>query len=232
MLPALRKRILAPNSDGDPGDDRPTGLKRHRVLHSPSFGDVPWPTSGKHPEGRSGNHRGEGVFIASGCGIESGSRIEGAHIVDLAPTVCSMLNVPELQTFAGKGTRTTAIRAVLAPTAATMARERIGNCGIYFLRRPGYKLTPAFLSGGVTALSAVTDALRHLETPSRRDLRALVPGIQDNVASLSMDHNRSCKLVARTFKYRRKIILTGLSKTVGSGGNNRMQHYRSPDFIW
>jgi predicted AlkP superfamily phosphohydrolase/phosphomutase len=39
---------------------------RHRVLHSPKLGSVPWPVPGRHPDGRSGNHRGQGFLLGAG----------------------------------------------------------------------------------------------------------------------------------------------------------------------
>jgi predicted AlkP superfamily phosphohydrolase/phosphomutase len=67
---------------------------RHRSIVSPTYGSIPWPCPGSHPDGRTGNHRGEGFLLAKGEGIEPGSAIEGAHIVDLAPTVFSLLDLP------------------------------------------------------------------------------------------------------------------------------------------
>jgi hypothetical protein len=52
------------------------------------------------PSGRSGNHRGQGWFIAAGPGIARGRRIEGHDILDLAPTVSGWLGTkpsPALQ---------------------------------------------------------------------------------------------------------------------------------------
>jgi predicted AlkP superfamily phosphohydrolase/phosphomutase len=52
------------------------------------------------PSGRSGNHRGQGWFIAAGPGIARGRRIEGHDILDLAPTVSGWLGIepsPALQ---------------------------------------------------------------------------------------------------------------------------------------
>lgn len=42
----------------------------------------------------SGTHRPDGIFIASGSGVEPGATIEGAHIVDLAPTILGILGLP------------------------------------------------------------------------------------------------------------------------------------------
>ncbi|HEY5984612.1 MAG TPA: hypothetical protein VIU38_14195, partial [Anaerolineales bacterium] len=62
----------------------------HRAVHSPAYGTIPWPTPGQNPEGRSGNHRPQGFLIAAGPGVRHAS-VEGAHILDLAPTILSLL---------------------------------------------------------------------------------------------------------------------------------------------
>jgi predicted AlkP superfamily phosphohydrolase/phosphomutase len=69
----------------------PTPAARHRAIVSPRFGEVPWPTPGLHPTGRSGNHRAEGFLVASGPGIEAGAALDGADVMDVAPTVCTRL---------------------------------------------------------------------------------------------------------------------------------------------
>jgi predicted AlkP superfamily phosphohydrolase/phosphomutase len=42
----------------------------------------------------TGAHRPEGILILSGPGVKSGAQIEGARLVDLAPTVLSLLGLP------------------------------------------------------------------------------------------------------------------------------------------
>jgi predicted AlkP superfamily phosphohydrolase/phosphomutase len=79
----------------------PSPASRHRVIVSPTYGSIPWPCPGSHPDGRTGNHRGEGFLLAKGEGIEAGSSIEGAHIVDLAPTVFSLLDLPPRPEWTG-----------------------------------------------------------------------------------------------------------------------------------
>ena len=44
--------------------------------------------------GRSGGHTMRGVFLAHGHGIKRGYHIEGAGLVDIAPTILNMLDVP------------------------------------------------------------------------------------------------------------------------------------------
>jgi predicted AlkP superfamily phosphohydrolase/phosphomutase len=63
----------------------------HRAVVSRRYGEIPWPQPGRHPTGRSGNHRGEGFLLAAGPRVQPGSAIEGADIVDLAPSICALL---------------------------------------------------------------------------------------------------------------------------------------------
>ncbi len=41
----------------------------------------------------TGSHRLDGLLIAEGLGIEPGTRLEGAHLLDLAPTILSLLDI-------------------------------------------------------------------------------------------------------------------------------------------
>jgi predicted AlkP superfamily phosphohydrolase/phosphomutase len=73
-----------------------------REIVSPTFGRIPWPIPGKSPNGRSGNHTGEGFVLAAGEGIRPGSGIiDEAHILDLPPTICRMLGREPLEHMAG-----------------------------------------------------------------------------------------------------------------------------------
>ena len=75
----------------------PSVAAKHRRIVSPMFGAIDWPTPGRSPGARSGNHRPTGFMIAAGEGIAAGTAVQGAHILDLAPTVYSLmaLSVPE-----------------------------------------------------------------------------------------------------------------------------------------
>jgi predicted AlkP superfamily phosphohydrolase/phosphomutase len=75
----------------------PSPAAKHRRIVSPIFGAIDWPMPGRHPQGRSGNHRPTGFMIAAGNGIAPGTMVQGAHILDLAPTVYALmsLSVPE-----------------------------------------------------------------------------------------------------------------------------------------
>ena len=82
------------------------------ALESPRFGRIDRSTPGRIPNGRSGNHRGQGFLMARGPGIPAGSRLEAdAHILDLAPTVVRMLGTSARTPLAGR------IRPELVPPA-------------------------------------------------------------------------------------------------------------------
>jgi predicted AlkP superfamily phosphohydrolase/phosphomutase len=66
----------------------------HRRIVSPRYGSIAWPTPGRHPQGRSGNHWPDGFLFAAGAGVAPGVPIERAHILDLAPTVYQVLDLP------------------------------------------------------------------------------------------------------------------------------------------
>lgn len=70
-----------------------TPAARHRAVRSPRYGRIDWPTPGRNPDGRAGNHRGRGFLLAAGDRIAPGSLEADAHIVDLAPSACALLGV-------------------------------------------------------------------------------------------------------------------------------------------
>jgi hypothetical protein len=65
-----------------------------RAVHSDQLGTIPWPSPGRNPDGRAGNHRGEGFLIAVGDDLPAGRDQTAADIRDLAPTACALLDVP------------------------------------------------------------------------------------------------------------------------------------------
>lgn len=67
----------------------------HRAIVSPRYGSIPWPMPGRNPDGRSGNHNPKGFLIVVGNRIKPGSQIRNAHILDLAPTVYALLDLPK-----------------------------------------------------------------------------------------------------------------------------------------
>ena len=66
----------------------------HRAVHSDQLGTIAWPSPGRNPDGRAGNHRGEGFLIAAGRDLPAGRSQPSADIRDLAPTICALLGVP------------------------------------------------------------------------------------------------------------------------------------------
>ncbi len=52
--------------------------------------------------GISGTHRLNGIFIAYGAKIEPGVKIEGASLVDLAPTILRLMNEPDVEAMDGR----------------------------------------------------------------------------------------------------------------------------------
>jgi predicted AlkP superfamily phosphohydrolase/phosphomutase len=72
----------------------PSPCAATRSIESPRFGTIPWPTPGKNPNGRSGNHTAEGFLFAAGDGIPPASSLgPEAHILDLPPTILEILGV-------------------------------------------------------------------------------------------------------------------------------------------
>jgi predicted AlkP superfamily phosphohydrolase/phosphomutase len=80
----------------------PSSAAIHRKITSPRFGEIAWPTPGRHPQARSGNHRPEGFLIAAGGGIKGGTALKNAHIVDLAPTAFALLGLDPPKDYRGK----------------------------------------------------------------------------------------------------------------------------------
>jgi predicted AlkP superfamily phosphohydrolase/phosphomutase len=80
----------------------PAAAASHRSVVSELFGSIEWPTPGRHPLGRSGNHRRRGFLIAAG-GPFAVMQVPGeAHILDLAPTALDLLGVRAPASFEGR----------------------------------------------------------------------------------------------------------------------------------
>ena len=71
----------------------PSPAADHRSVTSRQFGTLDWPTPGRHPQGRSGNHRDQGFLIAAGPDIAAVGAPNRAHILDLAPTAFALLGL-------------------------------------------------------------------------------------------------------------------------------------------
>ena len=70
---------------------------------SSEYGEVRWPVPGKNPDGRSGNHRFEGFFLAVGKDFKENSTFEKKyHIVDLVPTILNLLNIEKPKEMEGE----------------------------------------------------------------------------------------------------------------------------------
>ncbi|MGH7909321.1 MAG: alkaline phosphatase family protein [Thermodesulfobacteriota bacterium] len=69
-----------------------------RALHSPRIGTI----SGENPERRTGAHRPYGFLIASGKHISQGKAVEGASIMDIAPTILYLMDQPVPRDMDGK----------------------------------------------------------------------------------------------------------------------------------
>ncbi|MFW6007379.1 MAG: alkaline phosphatase family protein [Halanaerobiales bacterium] len=53
-------------------------------------------------ESQTGHHRMDGIFLATGPGIEAGKAIEESHIMDLAPTILYKMDLPVLDHMDGE----------------------------------------------------------------------------------------------------------------------------------
>jgi predicted AlkP superfamily phosphohydrolase/phosphomutase len=80
----------------------PTAAALHRRVVSDSFGSIAWPTPGRHPLGRSGNHRRRGFLIGAGGPFAGMQRPGDAHVLDLAPTALDLLGVQQPASFQGR----------------------------------------------------------------------------------------------------------------------------------
>jgi predicted AlkP superfamily phosphohydrolase/phosphomutase len=88
--------------------------------HSSGNGRYITPTGWK-----SGEHDMDGIFVAYGPGITAGQRVEQAQLIDIAPTVLHLMDVPIPEDIDGASLVTTLYGTTLAPAeqAPTQARE-------------------------------------------------------------------------------------------------------------
>lgn len=52
--------------------------------------------------GKSGSHRDDGIFLAEGPGVQAGKTLDGASIIDVAPTILHLLGVPVPEDMDGR----------------------------------------------------------------------------------------------------------------------------------
>ncbi|MBD2577591.1 alkaline phosphatase family protein [Oscillatoria sp. FACHB-1406] len=67
------------------------------VIDSPEFGRI-----GPAPSPRSGGHRSDIFFMATGPGIEPGSSLPLGHALDIAPTILHLMGMPIPDSYEGK----------------------------------------------------------------------------------------------------------------------------------
>lgn len=80
----------------------PSAAALHRLVVSDAFGAIAWPTPGRHPLGRSGNHRRRGFLIGAGGPFADMENSGEAHVRDLAPTALDLLGVRRPASFQGR----------------------------------------------------------------------------------------------------------------------------------
>lgn len=75
----------------------------HRVIESPLYGEIPWPTPGKNPDGRGGNHLTKGLMIASGSRFPARTT-EREEIIpqDITATIYDLLDLDIPGNFVGE----------------------------------------------------------------------------------------------------------------------------------
>jgi predicted AlkP superfamily phosphohydrolase/phosphomutase len=78
-----------------------TPAAQHEAIVSERYGQIKWPAPYRNPDGRSGNHRSQGFFIGVGEPFAPNSAIENIRIVDLAPTILTMLGQPPFPEMEG-----------------------------------------------------------------------------------------------------------------------------------
>jgi predicted AlkP superfamily phosphohydrolase/phosphomutase len=90
----------------------------------------------RHPENlsfftnKSGTHRDDGIFLAQGMAIRAGVTVEGARIIDLAPTLLSLLGVPPPDDMDGRVLEEifTAVPADPVPEPLLAAAPAVNGC--------------------------------------------------------------------------------------------------------
>ena len=65
-----------------------------RAITSPQYGRIPWPTPGRMPDGRSGNHQPHGFWLTNNPADASSITSQAESTADIAPTVYTLLDMP------------------------------------------------------------------------------------------------------------------------------------------
>jgi predicted AlkP superfamily phosphohydrolase/phosphomutase len=92
-------------------------------LRYQAFGEYQFPAKGwlGRALDRSGGHRLNGLVMLAGPGVRPGVRLDGAHIMDLAPTILAALGVPIPRAMDGRALTEAFVEGALGP--AIIAEE-------------------------------------------------------------------------------------------------------------
>jgi tetratricopeptide (TPR) repeat protein len=115
------------------------------------------------PEIWAGNaskwHRLDGIVALFGAGVRKGAAVEGASIVDVAPTILALMGLPRAEDMPGKAMRS----AFAEETAATFNPESVAT-----LDRAREPVDPGAVSGATEETMKKLEALGYL-TPDNAD---------------------------------------------------------------
>lgn len=89
-----------------------TPARTHRAIRSPLYGEIAWPTPGRHPLARSGNHHRVGFVFGAGPQLGHGALPSQGDVMDLAPTALDLLGTTQPPDFHGRSLRRDAVRGV------------------------------------------------------------------------------------------------------------------------
>ena len=77
-------------------------VTHYKKFISREYGEIEMPKPGFNIDGRSGNHRSEGFLLTAGENIRKNFTFEKKHIIDLAPTILSLLGISIPENYQGK----------------------------------------------------------------------------------------------------------------------------------
>ncbi len=136
----------------------------------------PDPTSGR--SGPVDWHRPHGIFLAAGPGIRSGGRLYGGTILDLAPTLLTLLGLPAAADMPGR-VLAEALDDLEVPPRIPSWEEVPGDCGMH---PPDARIDPA---ESREALRQLVE-LGYIEAPSGDEERAAQDAIASNRLQLAI----------------------------------------------